>query len=560
MSGTGPFDPKRGANPIVKANPGQRTPTLTGRLLLMAFALAAPAILLMTVLVSAQYAEGQRRFATQLTAMTRALALATDRQIGQGQSVLQGLAVSPALAAGDLEAFEAQARRAMAGQPAWIVLIGPQGQRLNTLVAPGQPLPAGLLPSERWAQVRQGRTTVSDLARGAVAGGPIIAIDMPVVIGGRLHDLAYIQRPAAFHSLLAAQGLPSTWTASIVDRNAALVARSRDQDKMLGRLASADMRAAMGRSAEGVVRTHTLDGVKTLSAFSRSPDYGWTFIVGVPIAELNRASLSGLAPLAAAATVMIALGVLAALLFAAPISRAVRALIVDAALLAAGEPLEVHADGLREIAEVRRSMREASEQLRRREVEAIAARERQDLMINELNHRVKNTLAIVQSLARHSLRDGGPDGLARFNDRLHALATAHDLLTRHIWEGADLGELLSETLTPYGAQVVIDGPPAPLAPGPALGLAMIFHELATNASKYGGLSAPTGQVTVSWRQRSDARLEIVWRESDGPAVSPPKTTGFGSRLILASLKGELAGEVDFDYAQTGLICTILIGR
>jgi two-component sensor histidine kinase len=524
----------------------------------MALALAAPAILLMIVLATAQYAEGQRRFATQLTAMTRALALATDRQIGQGQSVLQGLAVSPALATGDLKAFEAQARRAMAGRSAWIVLIGPDGQRINTLAAPGAPLPVAALPPERWAVVSQGRTTVSNLARGAVAGGPIIAIDMPVVVDGRLHDLAYIQRPAAFHSLLASQNLPQTWTGSVVDRNAALVARSHDQDKMLGRLASVDMRAAMAKSSEGVVRTHTLDGVKTLSAFSRSPDYGWTFIVGVPLAELNRVSLSGLLPLAAAAALMIALGVLAALLFAAPISRDVRALVVDAGRLAAGQPLEANPERLQEIVEVRRSMREASAQLRHREVEAVAARERQDLMINELNHRVKNTLVIVQSLARHSLRDGGQDGLARFNDRLHALARAHDLLTRRIWKGADLGELLAETLSPYGSQAVIDGPPVPLTPSAALALAMIFHELATNASKYGGLSAPDGKVELSWRALEDGRLAILWRESGGPPVSPPERTGFGSRLIAASLKGELAGDVTFDYARTGLICTIVV--
>ncbi|HWT52827.1 MAG TPA: sensor histidine kinase, partial [Caulobacter sp.] len=187
---------------------------------------------------------------------------------------------------------------------------------------------------------------------------------------------------------------------------------------------------------------------------------------------------------------------------------------------------------------------------------------RQQLMINELNHRVKNTLMVVQSLARHSLRPGkGNDaqqGLPRFNDRIHALASAHDLLTRRSWEGADLGELLSETLQPYASQVSLEGPPLPLAPNAALALAMIFHELATNALKYGALSTEAGRVAVSWRQDGRTRLSLTWRETGGPLVKPPKHKGFGSRLIATSLKGDLAGSAEFDYAPAGLTCVLAI--
>ncbi len=179
-------------------------------------------------------------------------------------------------------------------------------------------------------------------------------------------------------------------------------------------------------------------------------------------------------------------------------------------------------------------------------------------MINELNHRVKNTLVVVQSLARHSLRDGGALGLRQFNERIHALASAHDLLTRRSWEGADLGDILSETLRPYAAQVALSGPPLPLSPNAAVALAMIFHELATNASKYGALSREAGRVTVEWRSESRVRTVIRWTERDGPTVSPPQRKGFGSRLVAASLKGELAGSATFDYAPEGLTCVLTI--
>jgi two-component sensor histidine kinase len=271
--------------------------------------------------------------------------------------------------------------------------------------------------------------------------------------------------------------------------------------------------------------------------------------------------LSSLGPALAAAALMIALGVMAALAFARPISRDVRGLVGEAEALAAGarllNPLPSH---LQEIAEVRGSLEAADGILRAREAEARQAADRQQLMINELNHRVKNTLVVVQSLARHSLRPtgDGENGLAQFNDRLHALASAHDLLTRRSWEGADLGELLVEALKPYANQLTLDGPPVPLTPNAAVALAMIFHELATNASKYGALSTEAGRVSVTWNVEGRSRLTIIWRERAGPKVSPPNRGGFGSRLIAASLKGDLAGSADFEYAPEGLTCFLTI--
>jgi two-component sensor histidine kinase len=547
----------------VTTNSAVKTPsTVARRLMFMALTLAAPAILLMGALVGMQYSEGQRRFATQLIAMTRALSLATDRQIGQGQSVLQGLAVSPALADGDLATFEKQARRATHGRDAWIVLMSQDRQWLNTRMAPGETPPSTPLSDADWDRMSHGRTTVSDLIKRPAPLPPIIGFDMPVLVRGKIYVLGYIQSPEAFHSLMMAQAFPGTWTASIVDRNAALVARSRDQAKMQGKHASRDMQQAMARANEGVIHSQTLEGTKTLSAFSRSQKSGWTFIVGVPREELNRAVLGSLGPALGGAALLIALGVLAALGFARPISRDVRGLVGEAEALAAGAPLDPAPSHLQEIAEVRGSLRAAADILRGRDDEARRAAERQQLMINELNHRVKNTLVVVQSLARHSLREGGDSGgdrgLVQFNDRIHALATAHDLLTRRSWEGADLGELLAETLQPYAHQVTLEGPSLPLTPNAAVALAMIFHELATNASKYGALSTATGQVAVTWDLDGRARLTITWRERGGPLVNPPQRGGFGSRLIAASLKGDLAGSADFDYAPEGLTCFLTI--
>ncbi|WP_233248058.1 sensor histidine kinase [Caulobacter sp. D5] len=539
-------------------------PTVRRRLLIMALCLVAPAIVFMALLARAEYGQSRGRYEQQLVATTRALGLAVDRQLAQGQSTLQALSVSPALAAGDLESFERQARAAVGADAAWIVLISPRGQVVNTRLPPGQapPRSAGL-PPERWAAVRSGRTTVSNLTFGKVVKQPIVAIDMPVIVAGELYDLAYIQTPSAFAPLFAAQGVPHSWTASIVDRNAKLVARSRDQEKMLGRSASRPMLDAMARDNDGVLETYTLDGTPTLSAFSRSAAYGWTFIVGVPRAELERANLSSLALLVTAGLVLLAIGATAALLFSRGISREVRALVADARIMAAGGEMPAQTSGgLREIGEVREALHAASNQLRAREAGEKRAAARQQLMINELNHRVKNTLATVQSLALQSLGRGeAAPGFDAFNERLYALARAHDLLTRTVWESADLAEVVRQTLEPYGDRARCEGPPAALPPSAALALSMVFHELATNASKYGGLSTPNGRVEVTWRRDPlDPRhLALRWVESGGPKLDgPPQRKGFGSRLIAASLRSELKGEAVFEYLPTGLVCALSV--
>ena len=181
------------------------------------------------------------------------------------------------------------------------------------------------------------------------------------------------------------------------------------------------------------------------------------------------------------------------------------------------------------------------------------------LLINELNHRVKNTLATVQSIAAQTLRNER-DPLAafeKFESRLLGLSQAHDVLTRESWNGADLREVAEQALAPFeaAAWTTIEGPPVWLAPGGALTMALIFHELATNALKYGALSTPGGRVALAWNYDDGARtLSLSWTESGGPPVAIPTRRGFGSRLIERSLRGELKGEAVMEFRPSGLVC------
>ncbi|MCR5876218.1 PAS domain-containing protein [Phenylobacterium sp. J426] len=199
---------------------------------------------------------------------------------------------------------------------------------------------------------------------------------------------------------------------------------------------------------------------------------------------------------------------------------------------------------------------------RRRAFEGLAdAERRQRLLIDELNHRVKNTLAAVQSIARQSARGAVsvPDFRAAFESRLMALSQTHNALTRSSWEHAGLQELLQEELSPYAAgQCHLDGPQVLLRPREALALGMTFHELATNAAKYGALSTPEGRLEVVWGVNAAGRLALLWRERGGPPAKSPAREGFGTRLLRAAVDGELGGRSQMSYAPEGLTVTLTV--
>ncbi len=191
--------------------------------------------------------------------------------------------------------------------------------------------------------------------------------------------------------------------------------------------------------------------------------------------------------------------------------------------------------------------------------------EHQRLLINELNHRVKNTLATVQSIASQSLRSAATPEEARqaVEERLFALSRVHNVLTRENWEGAAIREVVDEAVAPYQPKgrnrIHIAGPDRRLSPRMSLALAMALQELATNAVKYGALSNETGEVRLEWQvdeSGKEPRLHLTWAESGGPSVKAPSRQGFGTRLIERSLAQDLEGEVRLAFEPTGLVCTI----
>ena len=181
--------------------------------------------------------------------------------------------------------------------------------------------------------------------------------------------------------------------------------------------------------------------------------------------------------------------------------------------------------------------------------------ERMRLLAAEVDHRAKNMLALVNVMLRQTRAPTVQEFAGAAQGRVAALARAHTLLSDTRWEGADLGKLIREELAPFrlgrAGRIVIDGEPMALQPAAAQAFAMALHELATNAGKYGALSAPEGAVAVRWHRVGD-ELVLSWHESGGPRVRSSGDTGFGLRVITMSIRDQLGGKVVFDWRPEGL--------
>ena len=194
------------------------------------------------------------------------------------------------------------------------------------------------------------------------------------------------------------------------------------------------------------------------------------------------------------------------------------------------------------------------------------AEEERELLARELSHRVKNVLAVVQSLAMQT--DGRIQSVGAFRNsfvgRLQALARAHSVLLEANWRSADLGTLVEQAVAAYRVDhpevVELEGEPVTITPRQGLGLSLVLHEAGTNASKYGALSRPEGRLRISWQVGGDdrsRRVRLQWQERNGPRAEPPGETGFGTKLIERACSYELDGEVELDYAPEGLTCEVV---
>ena len=450
-----------------------------------------------------RYSASERtRFEAEAQQVAHHVALIIDAQLGMLGAMLQALSTSSALASNDLAAFHAEAVRLVAGRDAVIVLreLGPR-QILNTQLPFGIELPPAVpLSSADLERLRAGRSLVSNVYASPLSGEPRIAVALPVSSESSTTRVMAITVPTTRVRDALLPAVPAGWIATVGDQNGIIVTRSARHDEMSGKPG----RSEYLTSATGHAGTFTVtgfEGTRMLAGYYRSDFSGWLFGANIPEEIVAAPLWRSLFALGLLGTAAIALSALLAYLFGTTFTAATAGLSRRAAALGAGEPVAPMSSRLVELERVSQALSGAAAAIDERERERARSEAQRQLLINELDHRVKNTLVIVQSIVHQTLRADTSDRAARqaITGRLVALAQTHDVLTRESWKGAELNELVAQVLRPYGERSRSNGQRVSLPPRLAILLAMALHELATNAAKYGSLSNATGAVDIVWK-------------------------------------------------------------
>jgi len=668
-----------------------RTATGTGRkdhtaafhLIAFALAVAMPLLLLVGALLYRSVTLEREQIRQRIVQVLEALIADVDRDMDRRIALLETLSTSPSLSAEDWAGFYKQAKDSLRGR-AYLVLVDRDGRQiLNTFVPYGEEPKVTGDPATLQKILQNRRPVISDLFTSLVAMRFVYNVSIPVL---RDNEVRYVMSlgllPEDLHALLESQSLPPDWSAAIWDGNGVTMARTRDQERLLG---TAVPRHLMALPPEKVVRTTNIEGEEALIAVGRGHWGNWSIDVSFPGALVDRQLRDSLLFWGATLLLVSALVVGLAFLFGRTLTRPLAAATAAASALGRGEPFAIHDSPIREInavnAALRRArrdidagsaaLRDSEEQLRaaaeaaqfgahqydvvhdrtwrspqfleilgadaadttatfeaglgfvhpddraatgRRKQQILQhtedryqleyricrrdgqvrwvmdrgqvirdktgaaqrvigvvlditdikeAEQRQRLLFEELNHRVKNTLAIVQALALQTLKTRPqPDEFAdAFSDRLNSLARAHSLLTEDSWRGASLQDIVTTSLSAFideGRSIDVGGDAVMVPAGATVTLSLMLHELATNAAKHGALSITAGRLAVRWTATSAGTATIVdlrWQEDGGPPVLPPTRRSFGSRLLASSAK-QLGAEFELDFAEAGLRCQL----
>ncbi|HEX2552119.1 MAG TPA: sensor histidine kinase [Microvirga sp.] len=507
-----------------------------------------------------QYAASERnRLVQEGLALARNLSEAVEQDLASLVGTARLAASAPRLQAGDIDTSGVGARGIGRALGVDFVIRDPSGRQLmNTGLDPspagGRDMPNRTLPVDD--VIRETREpAVSDLFRTAADGRLAVAVVAPVLRPGTREILYFIDLvtpPERLRDIMLKQPLPQGIVVTLVDSRGRVIARSRAHERFVG-VEARDFMAAV-RGPAGHYEGRSLDGVPLLVYYVRLTGSNWMIAVGVEQQTLDAPIWRLVAQLLAMGAVLAFLSAILAYLFGRRISAALERLSVSAAALGRGGLAFPIRSPITEVNEVSETLIEASGERKRHE-------QSQALMVRELHHRVKNTLATVQAVVSASARNARSIDELRdtVTERIVSLARTHTLLVNNDWGGAPLRAILEAELTPYDdperPRVRLEGEDVHVPDDIALAVGMTAHEFTTNAAKYGALSAPGGILLVRWRVEGGAErrsLVLDWQESGGPPVAAPSRRGFGSQLIERVVTRQLQGEVQIDFAPDGL--------
>jgi two-component sensor histidine kinase len=486
------------------------------RLVLLVAGTALPLIIFAAAIVFKNYQQERTNASQRVVDTVRSIRLLLDAEVQRMTGALQVLALTDALRDRDFDGFRRMAQGFLDqyAEGGVVLVANREGRQLfSSATADTANLPLRNNRAIVDKVFAEKKPAYSNLFIGAVKKRMIVTVEVPVIRDDEvLYAISFSPPIEIFQAIIEQQRPSQDWTISIFDGDGVNFARVPNPQETIGKRASPSLYAEMFRQPEATLTTVSLEGVPLITSVARSSLTGWTVAAGVAERSLVGPLWRNLAITSVVGGILLLIGLAFAVRMATTIAR--------------GETLH-------------------------------------DLLIEELNHRVKNTLAILQSIATQTFRSASRAEREKFEGRLGALAEAHNLLSTEKWQGSDLQDVVSRVSQPYllnnPERMRMFGPKVPLSPRLAVVLAMIVHEIATNAAKYGALSNDTGTVALDWEVIEDdtkPQLRLIWTETGGPHVSAPVQRGFGSRLIERSARDQLGGEATVDFLPRGVVYTV----
>ncbi len=524
--------------------------SLRSHILVLGFIVVLPVTLVTGVLLVRSASLERSKLDARMMQVASALADDVDREIEQDFILLRTLSTFPSYVDQDWPNFYAQAKAALQGR-AYVILIDDSLRQLvNTYVPYGeQPAKTGD-PETALRIIRTKQPDVSDLFISRVTKTPVFNVDLPTLTNGEVTHILNLGHTAeSLLPIMENQGLGPEWSATILDRKGKVLASSRKHAQLVG-TAPATFAADLTVDRT-LLKTKSPDGEAVLRAVVRSDLTGWRATASIPYAlaqaPLRRSLLLWIAITAFALALTAMLAWLLARIIAQPLTKTAE-LAND---LGRDQPLKPFSSSVTEANAIVEALVNASTELNQR-------RDHQQLLLNELSHRVKNLISVVQAVVMRTLTDQATirEGRDLVMDRLQALGRAHDLLVQADWKGASIREILKLELAPFGARVELDGPDLIVQGRMVQALSLMVHELVTNAIKHGSLSNETGTVRLFWSVMGtdkDARFDLRWEERNGPPVTPPTRKGFGTALLAGAGTFDLTSKSELKFEVHGFI-------
>ncbi len=471
-----------------------------------------------------------------------------DRELDRDITILRTLATSQALSEADWPAFYNQAKVSLQGR-AYLVLVDAEGRQLvNTYVPYGlQPPLSGDMETVR--KITQTKSpVVSNLFTSLVVKQPVFNVSIPVITHGKVQYIMSLGLlPKDLTNLLASEKPGPGWISLIWDEHGRLLARSIQKPGILGAEIPASVRKLVITQP---VRTTNLDGTDVIYAAAKLSSSNWTVGVNVPYAQITQQMRHSLLLWGGAAYLAIAAALILGAFIARQITSALRTATNAALAFGRDEPQTMESSGLDEANTFLATLQNAQQALSK-------ARAHQKLLMRELQHRSQNVFAVIQAIVHRSFKDGAnANDLKRvINGRIAALSRSHLVLGSAEWKGASLEDILKGELgDSFAESVDFEGCETVLNADAAQHFALIFHELTTNAVKYGALSNSGGRISVVGSKRNldgEPHFALSWSERGGPCVNAPVQKGFGS-TILFDVARQFGMDVSVSYDAEGL--------